>query len=593
MRKRPARNVHRHDRLAVLFAAVYAAVWFGLLVPGYWYADDFLNFGLARRNGLSTHYLGITVFGHPEPGARLVNWVLLQVAPMDYWLVALMAAASIGVVCLAVYWVLRLLYGPSAFLLLLMNMIGASAIWFPGIAWWSAGVQLMGAPIAFALGTHALVRCYLGDRKVWWGIAAGLWLLAGLLFYERALLLAAVGAAFLPLAVCDDLRPRSVARVLRRALPAYVALAVVGCGYVVWYVHGDFVRRDGRYGTGKLVEYIARNWQESFVPGLLGGPFRWRYIPTYAQATTPPLWTVVAAVVMIAVAIAGWRRLGRRSLRGWFLLVGTVVVGDVTIASARLAAHGVWIAHEYRYLADLVPVAALSLALVLLTPLVGERTSPQPPLPLPGRRIVPAFVVPWIVFLVSVVPASVHWADNPTHGYVNNLRASLAAYDQRGAPWSLYDTVLPAELMPLAYEPFNRMSQFIPVALRRDVTVDQPDADLLVVDESGHAVAARFEIEAARASSCGAVTFVDLPRPLPKQAWFVRLNYRAPKPAVLSVAVDAGRGLVSNGTTTYPVSGSGQLVIPLRVYALTRVRIKSTNSSTCLTSVEVGAPHPA
>jgi hypothetical protein len=72
------------DRLALTLVALQAVLLFWLIRPGYWFVDDFAYLAGARWARLTPGYLRRPFFDHLLPGPRLLNWILIRVAPMDY-----------------------------------------------------------------------------------------------------------------------------------------------------------------------------------------------------------------------------------------------------------------------------------------------------------------------------------------------------------------------------------------------------------------------------------------------------------------------------------------------------------------------------
>ncbi|HEV2888307.1 MAG TPA: hypothetical protein VGX49_15455, partial [Jatrophihabitans sp.] len=192
------------DRLAIVLVLVQAGLLYRFMSVGSWFLDDFQNLELAQSSPLSRRYLGLTVFGHPQPGNRLLNWLLIRAFPMNYQVVAAMVAVGIGLTAFTVYRILRNLFPPSPLHLVFASMVGATALWLPTGQWWAGGSGVTACALSSALSCASLVRCYLSDRggrRVLWGLLAGFWMFAGLMFYERTLFGCLFGALFLPAAV--------------------------------------------------------------------------------------------------------------------------------------------------------------------------------------------------------------------------------------------------------------------------------------------------------------------------------------------------------------------------------------------------------
>ncbi|HEY3717554.1 MAG TPA: hypothetical protein VGL39_23770 [Jatrophihabitantaceae bacterium] len=594
------------DRLALGAVALQALCLFFLMAPGSWWMDDFENLSMAQHSPLTRAYLSRTVFGHPEPGARLVNWFLVRAFPMQYVVVAALSALAIAATSWMVYRILRLLFEPSVTSVVLAWIAGSTALWLPPAMWWSAGVQLAACVLTSVLACHALVRCYLGSHRLLWAVASGGWLVVGLLFYEQVLFGGLFCAVFLPAAVCRRLRFEDIAKVVRRAWPAYAAIACVCSAYVVIYLRGHYVRRDSHYSTHALVAMLWRSWGHTLTPGMLGGPLHWKYrLGVYGIARSPEWWIVLGQLAVVAVAVAGIRMRGRRSLRGWLLFVPLFVAAQYSIATARLAIGGPAIGDETRYVVDMAPIAALALGLVLLRPR-GQGPEPErepgsrAPTPLGYRpRLVVAGVVvvaTSIVFGLSAVPAARTWAYNPSSRYVADLRRSLGQADRAG-PWSLYDTLVPETVMHQTYVPYSTIGYVAQLVTDRAVSTNDASRRLLVVDDAGNAVPARFAVARSVRPFCAErgrrMNVVVFATPLESGQWFLDAGYSSSGRTTLDLAIDPGTGRFISATShAHQLIGSGRIIVNLRTSPVARLRLTTTGPSACLSDVALGRPVP-
>lgn len=593
------------DRLAVALAALQAGALFAFLRVGGWFQDDFQNLEIAQRSGLSRGYLTLTVFGHPQPGIRLINWALIRVAPMNYQLVAGLLALAVAFTSWMVYRILRLLFPAGPGQLVLMTMTGATALWLPTEMWWAGGSGVTACVLAGVLSTHATLRCYLAGRmssRIGWGVLAGCWLVAGLACYERTVFGGMFAAAFLPMAVCPRIRPRDVAQVLRRAWPAYLALILAGGGYLVYYLSGSFVRGVPGYTVGQVLHYLWIAWSRALVPGLFGGPVGFDGPGPLSTAGTPLWWLLLTEFAVLALAVLGVRRLGWRSVRGWVLFLPIFVVAQYSIATARLTVHGVHIGQEYRYISDMAPLAVLALAIMLLRPAIAPSGPRSALASVPVRRQYLlagiSMLVIWAVFVTSAVPASRRWHADPGRAYVANLRAGLAAADRKG-PWSLYTRFVPLEVSSPNYGKYSTTPLLAALLSDQPIRADDPRYPMYTVDNSGHLVPAVFRTASQVRFGCSAHArqqlVAVLPKGLPTDSWTLSLRYSVAKPVTLRFAMSNGiRVIEATGSFRgFPVSGQGQLTTLLRTSAIRSLRLDAAAAGICLSDVRIGQPVPA
>jgi hypothetical protein len=613
-----ATNPHRLlDRLAIALALLQAALLYRFMSVGSWFLDDFQNLELAQMNPLSRAYLELTVFGHPQPGNRLVNWLLIRAFPMNYQVAAALVAIGIGLTAFTVYRILRNLFPPSPLHLVFASMAGATAMWLPTGQWWAGGSGVTACTLTSVLSCASLVRCYLSDsgrRKVLWGLLAGFWLLAGLMFYERTLFGCLFGALFLPAAVCRRLSPRELLRVLRQAWVGYLSLVVVAVSFLVYYLTGAFVRRQPGYTNAEVAEYLWVAWSRALVPSLFGGSIQTRSLGPYSTAGTPLWWVVITQLAVLAIAVLGLRRLGWRSLRGWLILLPIFLVAQYSIATARLAGHGPRIGNEFRYISDVAVLAVLALAVVLMRP------GPDPERPNVAAGVEPShraagllsgswrglnrrhllitgvfLLVTWTVFITSAVPVSRRWSTAPGKTYVPNLQQGIEAADARG-PWSLYTTMVPNTLSLTTYGRYSTSPFLARLVSGHEVSVDDLRRPMYVLDRAGHVVPAQFQTRSTVALACSTSikqqVFAPLTPALGKENWNIRFRYKVAKPSLLRFAVhDGTRYIEATGSFRgFPVKGSGELTFMLRGTAIKILRLDAQHPGICLTDIRIGRP---
>ncbi len=608
-------NPHRLlDRLAIVLAVAQAALLYRFMSVGSWFLDDFQNLELAQMNPLSRQYLQLTVFGHPQPGNRLVNWLLIRAFPMNYQVAAALVAIGIGLTAFTVYRILRNVFPPSPLHLVFASMVGATAAWLPTGGWWAGGSGVTTCALTSALSCACLVRCYLGPRRALWGLLAGFWVLVGLMFYERTLFGGLFGALFLPAAVCRRVSLRELLRVLRRAWIGYLSLIVVAVGFLVYYLSGAFVRRHPGYTNAEVLEYLWVAWSRSLVPALFGGPIESNPLGPYSTSGTPLWWLVVTQLAVLVIAVLGLRRLGWRSLRGWLIVLPIFLVAQYSIATARLAGHGPRIGNEFRYISDVAVLAVLALAVVLMRP------GPDPERPNVAEAAQPShaatgvlggdwrglnrrhllvtgifLLVTWTVFLTSAVPISRRWSTAPGKTYVPNLQQGIKAADARG-PWSLYTTMVPNTLSLTTYGRYSTSPFLARLVSGREVSVDDLRRPMYVVDRAGHVVPATFQTRSTATLACSTSSrqqvFAPLKPALGKENWTIRFRYKVAQPSTLRFAVhDGTRYIEATGAFRgFPVKGSGELTFMLRGTAIKILRLDAQHPGICLTDVRLGRP---
>ena len=393
---------------------------------------------------------------------------------------------------------------------------------------------------------------------------------------------------------------------------------MVAVGYLWYYLTGSFVRKQPGYTGGEVVHYLWVAWSHSLVPGLFGGPLNSDPLGPESTAGTPLWWLVVTEVALGLIALLGLRRLGWRSLRGWLILLPIFVVAQYSIATARLAGHGPRIGNEFRYLSDMLPLAVLALAVVLLRPGPDPARPDRRPTPsrctrragasaaaswrgLNRRHLLlggVALLVTWTVFLTSAVPISRRWSTAPGRDYVANLRRGIEAADARG-PWSLYTTMAPNTVSLTTYGRYSSTPFLARLVSGHEISTDDLRRPMYVVDDAGRLLPARLDIRSRAELPCSTGNRQQLCAPvrpaLDKGFWTVVVRYRVAKPSLLRFAVfDGSRYIEATGSFRgFPVNGSGELTFMTRGTAIQTLRLDAQQAGICLTDVRIGHPLPA
>jgi hypothetical protein len=600
------------DRLALAWSVLSALTLYALIGRGGWYADDFPAFGQARQYPLNLRYLEMTTLGHPQPGIRLLDWVLYRISPMNYPLAAALECLGFGLMTWLVYRILRMAFRPSPWHLALTAMVSTTGLWVPATAWWAAGPEIGGCAGASALTVYALLRCYRGPYRLLWGGLAGGALALGLACYERALFGGAFAAWFLPAVTCRSVRPREVLAVLRRAWSGYLALAAVAAGYLLIYLTHHLVRRYSGYTRGQLLHFLWVCWSHALIPGLFGGTLRTGRNVALSDADPPLWWLTCCQLALLALVGYGLLRNRLRALLAWLVFGVFFLVGQYLIASARLAIFHVGIGNEFRFVADLLPLLVLTLGITLLRPAAlpqqGERSRI-------GRRLPPAgellgidrrhllgtgagVVALCVVYLITALPISHRWTHALNVRYVNNLRAGVGELDQRGR-WSLYTTYAPNDMVRSSGGYYSQTTAIATLVTGHPVSADDLTKPMYVATADGHLRPARFRALASTPGLCSTgpqQVLQPLSRPLPLGLWNVQLSYRASTPTTLRFALDPGTGVPVEATGSargFLLQGSGRLTFALRRSAIAGLRLDAAAAGACISDVRIGRPVPA
>jgi len=480
--------LRRPDRLLV-GGALLILVQLGFRAWALWgswfYFDDLAFMSRAMNQPFDVGYLTESYGGHLMPAGFAVAWVLTKSAAFEWapWaavLLALQLVASIGM-----FRLLLSMFGRRPFVLVLLTGYLAWIFTLPAGLWWAAGINQLPLQIALVFGLHAHLQ-YLRTARVRHLVAALVWVLAGLLFYEKTLLVIGVYAIVTLAYFTAGTTPERLRALWTDYRPAVIGFGVLGAAYLGFYVAFglDFSPTDSSGGGwGQLAWNFV---MVTFASALIGGPVTWQSLGVGSLADPSTLvqlagWVALAGAVYYAFAT---RTLSRRA---WFPLVFTMVANVVLLASARAIVVGPDIAREYRYQTESGALFAICLGLAVL-PLVGARevNDVREEVARPYER--PALVIPVTLAVVAVaLLSSVRYVDtwqhgNPSEEFFSNVRAEL---DSSDGPVPLVDAGLPQALLWSYRYPENLYSHILRPFSDQTAFPDVAVDDLYVIDDTG------------------------------------------------------------------------------------------------------------
>lgn len=467
--------------LAVVLAGVAARS--AVAVRGWLYWDDLILQSRVRELGL-VQALFTPHDGHLMPAAWAVEWALTSFAPLN-WPAALTVLVALQLwAAVAVAWASRQLAGHWTPVPVALYLV--SPLTLPVDTWLAAGINALPLHAALAAVLGLAVRARSGDL-LW---AAG-WLVVGLAFNERALLIAPLALAAL---ACWGHRDRVLPLVTALAAPTIAWAAVYAAVARSVAGSGDRVSLWGLLRLGYL---------EGLLPAAAGGPWVWeRWVPSppFAQ---PPVALILLGALVVA-SVAWW---SRRQLAAW---LPAAVYPLVPILALWLLRSGPDTAEEIvltlRHLSEVAVVVALTVAVLLRT-----------------RRAWWPFIAAVVVSsLVSSVTYAQQWAQQPAREYFAALSTPGLNQD------------VPAEvLMPVA-NPHNRLDHLAPWLVTDSTT------EPTLIDAHGTRQPATLMPVRASWDTCTTNGAAGLPLdgPLYDVEWTVLLNYNASSAGTAEVALD-------------------------------------------------------
>jgi hypothetical protein len=435
-------TLRRHQvTLGSLALIVVTLIWKVVFLSHYFFRqDDFWIFDTALKSGLNWGLFGRTWgAGQFIPGPVALSWMLSRGALYNWTAGAGVEFVMIAGASLAAWRLLRTLFGNRPAILLPLALYLVCPLTFPAYSWWIAGVETIPLQIAIftALTSHV--------HYVWTGryrhaVATAAWLVFGLIFFEKALviplLLFAVTAGFL--VGGKRLMPATWQSVTRfwRAWLLYLGVVASYGVVLALALRSSTVKPGTPSSAGAVGTFSWGLVHRTLLPGLLGGPWHWYHTvgSVYAFAS-PPSWLAWASLIVVLGIIAATIVTRTRAWRAWAILASWVVLADmVPVIIGRLQVPGVaWIfGMETRYVADASAVLLVVIGLAcwpLAAPAADGAAAPKR-----RREFFTGRWKPAAVAMVAVIAVSSVWsvqrfasltAGAPAKTYIANATRAL------------------------------------------------------------------------------------------------------------------------------------------------------------------------
>src|SRR5215469_699451 len=219
--------------LAIIIAEV---IWKATFLSRMFFSqDDYVNLDLAIKSPFNWHYLSLIGAGHFYPGLRAVTWVLARISLYNWGLDAGVALALVALASLAALHLLRTLFGDRPAILIPLAIYALTPLTVPDLGWWWCAMESLPFQLAIFMSLSAHVR-YVRTGGRGSLFAAIAWLVIGLLFFEKAIvlvpLLFAITAGFL---TGKRTWLGGAFATLRRHWAAWFMYAAITAGYIVLF----------------------------------------------------------------------------------------------------------------------------------------------------------------------------------------------------------------------------------------------------------------------------------------------------------------------------------------------------------------------
>lgn len=559
--------------------------------------DDFAFLSRTMNDGISMSVLFEAYAGHVMPAAMLLSWLSTVIAPYNFvtiivMMVVLQLVANVGLLVLLVRW-----FGLRPGILPPLALYLFSVISFPSSVWWASGVNQipLQAVLFWALVSHVNYLRSGRSRDVWITLA---WLVAGLLFFEKTILVVgAIAIVSMSYFATGGLlkRMQTMWDRYRLAVVVYAVLCIV---YLLEYYNSALNFEPGKVGNGDLPNVLTNMVFHDYIPALVGGPWKWVGEEQGLLPDTGAL-AIVVSSGLVAYIVREIARCRSNSLRAWFLPVFFLACNILLVVAGRSSFVGPTIALEYRYQGELAAVTAVALACAIM-PIRGalERVEVRDTSSLLDRprRVAAVTVVAALTATIGCVQYIDHWHDNMvSKPYFDNLFAGLPSTQL--AP--MIDNQVPNKIMWGLSYPLNLQSYLLRPyvddgsARFTTATLDR----LRTTDDDGNVVDAKLPaVRRARDAGPGQCGYlirttprtITLDGPAAYGGWWVRIGYIADKPT---------RGSFSVGDNTYDLDlPAGLHAVYLdagdAVFDKVTASIDDPDVTLCTDDVTVGRPEP-
>jgi hypothetical protein len=593
----------------------------------FFFVDDFLFLGQARTQSLSLTYLRESLFEHFSPISRILDTLLVAVAPGSFVLAhgvelafysgALVAFAMVVRGILGNGWrafVLTLLFGQSIFLVRLLN-------------WWTATANILPSTVFMLLA----LGCYLrwresGSRKL---LAVCLLSYAlSLLDYETAILFPAYVAAISLLVLERRLSPRSWFATLWRERWAWTGFLVLDAAAIINY-YANYYYAAARPSLSAVASYLEIVLFQTFIPALVGI----KYPADPARHTA----AIVAATIVVGAAVAVTLYLRPRAWRCLLAFALVFLLTMLPVALTRITEFGVSVGHVIYYQQSLQFMFLIFVAFAISPRWSGQRTrSPNVREPrllalqrhssralaAVGVAAAAAYAALLLTSLSTMSQAS--WQPRQDSAYVSTYLASdRLVRNLTGAEPVLVDLKVPKQVLPTKLWPYTTYGEFFAL-FNPKLRVDKIAKRMYVVARRGSLLPVRFAARtrgaidharvserlgsgsaaasqrarslactpAARSTSWLQVPLAHRQRMTAQAtdlAYAIQVRFRMPANSSVSVKVLARRRGLGFATVTHLWGrGIGGELIPLQFTGVVRDLAFHLPAGACLTSVEFG-----
>jgi hypothetical protein len=616
--RRPSHAATRFTTSRIVTATALALLGVQFLIRGllgsggYFSLDDFVFYTRASEAGLWDHDFLLTPYnGHLMPGAMAWVWLSTKAAPLDFDVVFATMLVLQLIAGIIMYFLLRMLFGNRPAILVPLAVFAFSTITLPASWWWAAAINQQPQQIAILLVLMCHFR-YVASGRWYWALAGPVALVAGLLFFEKTVLVVPLVGLITWLFFSEGALLPSLVTALRRYWLTWVAYLAVLVSFTLYYVSNVPDQRRADATTQNIVELFDSAIRQAILPGLLGGPWRWSDTGVVDSNADPHPVMQIVSVVIVGGVIALSILVSRTAMRAWGIAVVYLVMLTVLLSLTRGSVIGaIVIGSEYRYLTDFCLVIAVCGALAFLAPVIRpwwkhEKSVERDFDDIPSHVL--GFQVRTVVgfAIVALVASSIYsanlfanrWSDNPAKTYVANASNSMKQLEPGDR---IYNGVVPTKVVWRLLYPANLPTRLLaPLGLTaKPLAEGETTSRLQQFSKIG-------TLETSLVEGVGTSQFetkdclVDVrttPRDIPLTStvfdwpWIMQIDYVAEGPGTLTIVAGDTHTTATIGTGDKGPGGR-QSVYAAVEGGYNSITLSAPGNGFCIKTLAIGAPQP-
>jgi hypothetical protein len=472
-----------------------------LTSDAYFFRDDYEFLNQARTQNFGLVYLREGLYEHFSPISRLLNSMLVALAPGSWLLAHGVELALYAAALIAFALVMHTILGKGWSAFVLTIIFGQSLFLIRLLFWWTAAANILPASIFMLLS----IAGYVGWRKVGSGpllLGSFAAFALALLDYETAMLLPVYLAVISLLVLEPHLGPRGWARRLWRERWAWTAYLALDAAALVNY-YRSYYHAAVSPSVQAVAHYLEIALVQTFLPGLLG----------IKNSPAPLVVAAVGIVVVAAVAVTLYLR-----PRAWHCLAAFILVFLVTMLPLglnKIVRFGVTIGDVYYY-QQALQFMFLVLAAFAISPrwsgrrvrsantsprasanrgrLLAPRRPSRRALTVVGAAAAVAYATLYLTSLHALVSTTAE--ASPDRAYVNEYLASDSRVIAAGHEQPmLIDLTVPTTILPAGFRPYTSYGEFLGL-FNPSLRLNKPKPPLYVVNPHGRLLPVSFHASA-------------------------------------------------------------------------------------------------